>query len=245
MTAGPLSVLLINPNTSQWVTDKLAAHLEQLGGSALRIESLTARFGAPYIASRDSFDTGVQAVLDAWTRHSEAPDPGVRFGEGDGRGHELPDAVLIGCFGDPGLAQLRRLTPVPVLGLAEAAIGEAYAAGRYAIVTGGVAWQPMLEELVASFGWLDRLDNITVIEQSGADLAADPANALRLLAAACRKAAVRGVQRVVLGGAGFAGYGDRLVAEVPVPVIDSVSAAARALLELGPKVKCEPRPADI
>jgi Asp/Glu/hydantoin racemase len=138
--------------------------------------------------------------------------------------------VLIGCFGDPGLEALRRAaSPVPVLGLAQAALGEAHRAGRYAIVTGGRAWKPMLERIVASFGWQDRLDNITVIEQSGGDLAADPQGALRLLAAACREAAAPGVTRVVLGGAGFAGYGDKIRAEVPVPVIDSVSAAARAL----------------
>ena len=45
-----------------------------------------------------------------------------------------------------------------------------------------------LEEIVAGFGWSDRLGNITVIEQSGADLAADPEGAQRLLAAACREA---------------------------------------------------------
>jgi Asp/Glu/hydantoin racemase len=140
--------------------------------------------------------------------------------------------VLIGCFGDPGLEALSRAaSPVPVLGLAQAALGEAHRAGRYAIVTGGRAWKPMLERIVATFGWQHRLDNITVIEQSGRDLAADPERAMRLLAAACREAAVPGVTRVVLGGAGFAGYGD-LIEEVPVPVIDSVSAAARALLAL-------------
>ena len=61
-----------------------------------------------------------------------------------------------------------------MLGLAQAALGEAHRAGRYAIVTGGRAWKPMLERIAASFGWQDRLDNITVIEQSGGDLARIP-----------------------------------------------------------------------
>jgi len=215
------SVLLINPNTSAWVTDKLVSHLRTLLDPSMQIEGVTARFGASYIDSQPSFDSGAEAVLDAWSRHRAAA------------ARNPPGAVLIGCFGDPGLEALRTAAaPVPVLGLAQAAVGEAHRAGRYAIVTGGRAWKPMLARIVEGFGWHDRLDNITVIEQSGADLAADPERALRLLAAACREAAVPGVERVVLGGAGFAGYGDVIQDQVPVPVIDSVSAAARALLAL-------------
>jgi len=187
----------------------------------MQIEAVTARFGASYIDSQQSFDTGAEAVLDAWSRRRA------------NAASNSPDAVLIGCFGDPGLRALgTAAAPVPVLGLAQAAVCEAHRAGRYAIVTGGSAWKPMLARIVEGFGWHDRLDNITVIEQSGADLAADPERALRLLAAACREAAVPGVERVVLGGAGFAGYGDVIQDQVPVPVIDSVSAAARALLAL-------------
>jgi allantoin racemase len=214
------SVLLINPNTSQWVTDRLAAQLHRLLGPEVAITPATARFGHPYIASPEGFEVGARAVLDAASMHLAAASQ-PRF-----------DAVLIGCFGDPGLEQLRRGSALPVLGLAEAAIGEAWRAGRYAIVTGGSAWKPMLEEIVAGFGWSDRLDNVTVIEQSGAELAADPARARSLLAQACRDAAAPGVERVVLGGAAFAGYGDAIGAQVPVPVIDSVSAAARALQAL-------------
>jgi len=44
--------------------------------------------------------------------------------------------------------------------------------------------------------------------------------------------AARRVQRVVLSGAGFAGYGDAIAAHMPGPVIDSVYVAARALLAL-------------
>jgi allantoin racemase len=223
--AGPqrFSVLLINPNTSRWVTDKLASHLGTLMGPGVRLDTLTARFGSAYIASEESFEVGARAVMDAWSTYRSGPVP-----------RDLPDAVLIGCFGDPGLQELRlAAAPVPVLGLAQVAIAEAHRAGRFAIVTGGAAWKPMLARQVEDLGWQDQLDNIAVIEQSGADLAHDPQAALRLLAAACRLAAVPGVRTVVLGGAGFAGYGDAIAGEVPVPVIDSVSAAARALLALG------------
>ncbi len=216
------SVLLINPNTSQWVTDKLVAHLHGLLGAAVRIDAVTARSGAAYIASEESFASGSQAVLDAWRlREQEQAPPG-----------RPPDAVLIGCFGDPGLQELRARVTIPVLGLAEVAIGAARREGRFAIVTGGRAWKPMLQRIVQSWGWHDRLDNITVIDASGADLAADPKGAQALLAQACRQAAAPGVRRVVLGGAGFAGYGDVIADRVPVPVIDSVSAAAGALLAL-------------
>lgn len=60
--------------------------------------------------------------------------------------------MLIGCFGDPGLLALRESSPVPVTGLAEAAFIEASRHGRFAIVTGGARWGPMLQRLAQALG---------------------------------------------------------------------------------------------
>ena len=213
------TALLINPNTAEWVTERLAGHLAAMlpadgTGPAIRLRAVTATFGASYIASEAAFAIAAHAALTAYA---------------DAAAQGPVDAVLIGCFGDPGLHALREIAPVPVLGLAEASIDEAGRCGRFAIVTGGRAWQPMLTRIVGQFGHAHRLAGITVIDRSGGELAADPAGARRLLTAACRDAALPGVDCVVLGGAAFAGYGDLIAPDVPVPVIDSVSAAARAL----------------
>ncbi len=225
----PHTALVLNPNTNAGVTARLTGQLEQVlaglrpGGAPapIRLRPVTARFGAAYIASEAAFAIAGHAVLDSFARASAGRDAvdGV-----DG-----VDAVVVGCFGDPGLFALRALAPVPVIGLAEAAVEEAARHGRFAIVTGGRAWGPLLQRVVAGLPQAEQLAGIRVISASGGALADDRERALRLLTAACRKAAVPGVDAVILGGAGFAGYGEAIAARLDVPVIDSVSATARAL----------------
>ena len=71
------------------------------------------------------------------------------------------------------------------------------------------------------------LAGIHTVAPSGAQLAADPVGARRLLGEACRAAAERfQADAVILGGAGLAGMAVDIAASVPVPLIDSVTAGA-------------------
>lgn len=117
-------LLVINPNTSAGVSNLLQQHVQAAAGSHVAVRTATARFGAPYIACEASYAVAAHAALDAWAHDLVQP-------------HPQPDAILIGCFGDPGLMALRESSPVPVTGLAEASFIEAARHGRFAIVTGG------------------------------------------------------------------------------------------------------------
>ncbi|VTU13298.1 Hydantoin racemase [Variovorax sp. RA8] len=218
MTMGRL--LIINPNTSATVSALLQRHVQGEVSPALKVHTVTARFGAPYIASEASYAVAQHAVLDAWAAAVE-------------RG-ERPDAVLIGCFGDPGLFALRETCGVPVGGLAQAAFAAAAGHGRFAVVTGGERWRPMLERLVLALGHAGSLAGIHTVAQSGAELAADPAGAHALLADACLEAVARfRAEAVILGGAGLAGLATAIAPRLPVPLVDSVSAGARWAIEAG------------
>lgn len=210
-----MKLLVINPNTTIAITALLHRHV----GAAVRrdvgVHVVTARFGAPYIADEASFAAGADAVLDAWQAFRAE--------------HAEPDAVLVGCFGDPGCAALRGIAAAPVIGLAGAAMEEAASRGRFAIVTGGAAWRPMLARLAAELGFDDALAAIHIVAPSGAELAADPEGAMTLLSDACRRAAV-GVDSVVLGGAGLADFAEMLAPCIDVPLIDSIGAGARAAM---------------
>lgn len=215
-------LLVINPNTSPGVSALLQAHVQQAAGLHVRVRTVTARFGSPYIADEASYAVAAHATLDAWA-HDLATT------------HAPPDAVLIGCFGDPGLMALRESSPVPVTGLAEAALIEAARHGRCAIVTGGARWGPMLQRLAQALGQAQQLAGIHTVAPTGAQLAADPVAARALLAQACRDAARQlGAQAVILGGAGLAGMAGAVQAEVPIPVIDSVVAGAHWALRSAP-----------
>ena len=211
-------LLVINPNTSESVTTLLQTHVQAAAGPDVSVSTITARFGAAYVACEASYAVASHATLDAWASALAVPGP-------------WPDAVLIGCFGDPGLLALRESSAVPVTGLAEAAFTVAAKHGRFAIVTGGERWGPMLERLAKVLGMEGSLAGIHTVEPNGAELSANPVWAHQLLAQACRDAARRfDAQAVILGGAGLAGMAAAIQGVVEVPVIDSVIAGTQLVL---------------
>src|SRR6201987_1417698 len=84
------------------------------------------------------------------------------------------DVVLLACFGDPGLFALREISPVPVVGMAEASCHLASTLGRkFSIVTGGHRWGRMLEELVGAIGLSANLAAVRTVAPSGGEIAAN------------------------------------------------------------------------
>ena len=211
-------LLVINPNTSAHVSALLQEHVQATAGPGVRVRTVTAQFGAPYIACEASYAVAGHALLERWAQALQEE-------------VAVPDAVLIGCFGDPGLLALRQGSTTPVTGLAEASFEEGAQYGKFAIVTGGARWKPMLERLAYMLGYHQALVDVHTVAPSGAELAMDPEGAIRLLGQTCRDAAQHGhVDAVVLGGAGLAGMAQAVQALVPVPVIDSVQAGTRRAL---------------
>ncbi len=207
-------LLLVNPNTSVSVTNRLAKAAQDFFGDAVSVESVTAGFGAPYITGEHSLAIAAHATLEA---REKAMAGGGRF-----------DACLIGCFGDPALHALEELQAEPIVGLAEASMRIAARRGPFAIVTGGHAWREPLRRLAFSIGLLDSLAAIETVEASGAQLAADPAAGVDLLAGACRAALAHSARRgsaaasVIIGGAGLIEFAKPLADRVSAQLLDSV-----------------------
>jgi Asp/Glu/hydantoin racemase len=210
-----LRILLINPNTTESVTALVAGHARAIAGEAATFVPVTGRFGANYISSRAAAAIAAHAALDALAQHVAGC-----------------DAVYLACFGDPGLAALREISPVPVIGMAEASCLEACNHGRrFAIVTGGALWGPMLTEFVVWLGLAARLASVRTIASTGDRIARDPEAALAELAAACTACAAEdGADVVILGGAALAGLAARIQPSVPIPVLCSVEAGTRAAI---------------
>ncbi|MBS0518602.1 MAG: aspartate/glutamate racemase family protein [Proteobacteria bacterium] len=203
-------LLLINPNTTASITELVLRTAKGFAGKDTTLRAVTGAFGPRYIASRVGYAIAGHAAVDALAR-----DKGRK------------DAVVLACFGDPGLAALKEIAKVPVVGMADASILQACAIGqRFSIVTGGERWKPMLEEFVASHGLSSRLASVRTVAPTGADIARNPRAALALLAKGCR-ACVRddGADVVILGGAGLAGLAAKLKDAVEVPLLDGVACA--------------------
>lgn len=204
-------ILAINANTSPAITELVASHLRRALEPGVELTAVTARFSARYISSEAANAVASHAALDAYARHAAGC-----------------DAVLIACFGDPGLFALRELAPQPVVGMAEASLRLAASqAQRYSIVTGGRHWPAMLTRLAAALGCSAGLARVRGIALTGAQIAAEPDAAIGLLAQECCAAiAEDGAQAVILGGAGLAGLAERVSDLAGVAVIDSVVASA-------------------
>lgn len=224
-----MRLLLLNGNTDPAITallaERAAEALPRLGLPAAEIVPATAAFGARYIATRAAVAIAGHAVLAALAEHVGLANPA---------GY---DAALIACFGEPGIEAAREILPIPVVGMAEASIAAALAiAPRIALLTGGVAWVPMLEEFALQRGLGPDRVLVRGVAPTGDMIARDPEGALALLAKAATALAQEGAGVVVLGGAGLAGLAPRLAPRVPVPVLDSLDCAlAAALGEGGPR----------
>ena len=206
-----MKILLLNGNTDSAMTERML-RLSRDAFPELQLIPVTARFGARYIASRAAAAIAAHAVLDLVAEHA----PQV-------------DAIAIACFGDPGLEAAREVAGgIPVTGMADASLRiAALMAPRIALLTGGTAWVPMLEEfsLLRGFG-PDRV-LVRAVTPTGDMIAREPERALDLLAEAARQAVADGAGVIVLGGAGLAGLAPKLAARLEVPVLDSLDCLLR------------------
>ncbi|WP_424814707.1 aspartate/glutamate racemase family protein [Roseococcus sp. YIM B11640] len=211
-----MKLLLLNGNTDAAITGKLAAAARAM--CPHEIVPVTARFGARYIATRAASAIAAHAVLDILAERVGATNP-----EGFG-------AVVIACFGDPGLEAAREMLPIPVLGLADASIPAALRiAPRVALLTGGTAWVPMLEEFALLRGHGPETVRVAAVTPTGDMIAREPDRALGLLAEAAEEQVAAGAGAVVLGGAGLVGLAERLQPKLSVPVLDCLRATLEAV----------------
>lgn len=213
IVAAPLRLLMINPNTSEPITARLKALAEDEAGPDVSVSAITARFGAPYISDRAGAVVAAHAVLDAADAAREA------YGEAD--------AIVIGCFGDPGLKALQETSGLPVTGFAEAGLLEAASEpGPFMVATNGEDWCTMLAELAAAMGLSDRIVSFLSIGDAGARDAA-------LCGELITKEAERtGATRVVLGGAGLIPILAEVAERLALPLVDPHRAAIRKAIAL-------------
>ncbi len=207
-----MRICLINANTTAAMTERMVTLGQAAAGPGVKVTGATARFGARYVASRAAYAIAGHAALDAYAEHAQNA-----------------DAVVLACFGDPGLLALKEIAHQPVVGMAEASCLTAAAfGGRFAIVTGGERWGPMLRELLAVLGLSDKLAHVETVAPTGAEIAAEPERALAMLEDACMRCVQKhGADSVILGGAGLAGLSERIAPRVPVPLVDSLTASVR------------------
>lgn len=205
-----MRILLINPNTSESITDRLTAVAKDAAMPGTEIIGLTATRGVPYIASRTEAQIGGAIALEMLADH-----------------HANVDAAIIAAFGDPGLPAARELFDIPIVGMAEASMVTACLLGRrFALVTFSNALTGWFAECVELNGLGDRCCGIRTLTDAVSSVAdvQDEKEAL-LVDLMLRSVAEDNPDVIILAGAPLAGLAAKVAARIPVPVIDQMAAA--------------------
>ncbi|MGR3780945.1 MAG: aspartate/glutamate racemase family protein [Albimonas sp.] len=217
-----MKILLVNPNMTEAMTDRLAAVARGVAAPGTEILPLTAPRGFPYISSRAEAQIAGAVALEMI-----AP----RAGE--------VDAVVIAAFGDPGLDAARELFDLPVTGMAEASMLAACQLGRrFGVVTFAPWLRPWYHASVRDLGLEGRFAGLRSAEDIDGPVT-EVATTMRetLLRLAERMARQDEADAVIFGGAPLAGLARELAPDLPCVAIDPISAAvtqAEALVRLAP-----------
>ncbi len=217
-----MRILLINPNTSQSITQRLADAACAKMSSGTKLDTVTASFGVPYISTRTEATIGGMAVLEILSKR-----------------HADYDAAIIAAFGDPGLGAARELFDIPVVGLAEAGMLTAcMLGGKFAIVTFASALGPWYRECVAWHGLENRCAGVHMLNGSFRTIDEVQEEKKDLLVELCQTiVADDEVDTIVFAGAPLAGLAGLVRDQISVPVVDCAQAAvnqAEVLARLRP-----------
>jgi allantoin racemase len=141
------------------------------------------------------------------------------------------DAVIIGCFGDPGLAALREILECPIVGPFEASFHMAAQLGaRVGIVTILDSVIPVLDHIVRGMGQSLRYAGACAIGVPVLELGKDPAAVTeRVAQAGADLVRNRDADVLVLGcmSLAFLGVAERVAPAVGLPVINPAKCALK------------------
>ena len=217
-----MHIRVINPNTTQAMTDTIGTAASAVAAPGTRISATQPGSGPVSIESHFDEAVSVLGVIDE-----------IRAGERDG-----VDAYVIACFGDPGLNAARELTRAPVIGIAEAAFHAAtLISTRFSVVTTLPRTTIIAEHLLDSYGMASRCRRVRAADIPVLELEENPDLALERIIEECLKAKQEdGIGAIVLGCGGMADLTPQISAAVGLPIVEGVTAAvklAEALVGLG------------
>lgn len=212
-----MRLLLINPNTSTHITDRLATSARHALGRSDTLTAVTAE-GSPQVvrsaAHLQQANLNAMALADRFAAQH--------------------DAVLLGISLDGAVVQLRERFPtMPVVGMTEAALLTAcMRAERIGLLTLGASVLPLYQARVLEIGIGSRVVAYAAPEAPlafGAQAAGADPEVLDVLATACAQMRHSGAQVIVLAGAVLCGYAEALQLRCAMPVLDGVDCAVRQL----------------
>ncbi len=203
-------ILVINPNSTQSMTDEIAVIAQNAASAGTRITAVNPDDGPASIQGHEDGDACLPHLFNLFEQ-MVTPASGY-------------SAVVIACFDDTGLSELKARSNIPVIGIGEAAFHAASMLGpKFSTVTTLAVSVPVIEENIRRYGfknqsikvWASGIPVLNVGDQTASIIQAE----------AQRAAKEDGCDVIVLGCAGMAGLATKISRETGLPVIDGVSTA--------------------
>jgi len=194
---------VINPNSSESITDQIR---DAIGDGEI-VQVVTSSGGPPAIESDADVVAAIGPMLDTARRREVG-------------------AVVVACFSDPGLDELKAESRVPAFGIAESAVQRALQVGHSVGIISSVEDSlPRHERYWAKLGMQEKI--VADIALGLGVLELDTEEALNRAEQAGRELVAAGADVVVLGCTGMTHMQGRLEDSLGVPVVDPCLAAVR------------------
>jgi len=208
-----MTLIVINPNSSERVTAGIDAAIDPLRRFGIPIRCLTLADGPPGIESQRQADLTIAPMLALAAAQTDA------------------SGYVVACFGDPGLHALRDQTALPVEGIQEAAVMTALTLGqRFGVIAILPTSIPRHLRAFGAMGVLPRLAGDRALGLGVAELADEGKTLSAMLATAKRLREEDGANVLIMGCAGMARYRDPLEQATGLPVVEPCQAAVALAL---------------
>ena len=207
-----MKILVINSNTSQFITDLVSEEARRTASADTEIKAVTGMIGAGVISGRAENAIGAYSTIELAAEHA-----------GD------CDAVVVAVSFDSGVEALKELLSIPAVGMTEAAaLTACMLGGRFAVLTFGRRALPIYEELIDYYGLGGRVACVHGMPlPPNADVREIRNMTDELLQQVEQVVAEHRAESVYLCGAIFAGLAERLQSRSPVPLLDGVSCGVK------------------
>ena len=217
-----MKIMVINPNTSQSMTDHLRLELERIKRPDTQLTVVCPIKGPETIESAYEEAYAIPPTLELVKKANQ----------------EGYDAVILACFSDPGLEAAKEISHIPVVGIEESTLHMAAMLGaKFCILTPRKERIASKKTHVHKHGLDYFLASVRSLDLSVAETDAEPEKTKKRVLEVSQKAVEEdGAEVIILGCAGMAGYAEEIEKKLRVKVLDPSAVAlkvAEAMADLG------------
>ncbi|GAP41499.1 aspartate/glutamate racemase family protein [Flexilinea flocculi] len=216
-----MKILVLNPNTSEIVTQKVADVIHQIARPDTEVVVKSIEHGPESLESFYDEALAVPYEIDAVKKASE----------------EGFAAIIIAAFCDPGIEALKEISSIPVFGLEECSFSVSLLFGnKFGILTEKKHKESVKSREVRKHGLEKRFAGVCALDMGVVEIANQREKVFERGKEAAKKLIENGAEVIILGCSSMAGYSQMLSKEIGIPVIDPTIATFKlveGLIETG------------